>query len=873
MPAPVSTPVQGAQPTQHRGSPRGFLSALRGAPVTLGYVAVVWGVGIASSSIVSGPGPGWREDVAATAYSLPAHWWTVLASALWSRDLAGYVLGTGLVLLAGIPLERQIGSLKLAASAVTAQIVGVLAATGFLEATRGLMGTWALEMNGTYFLGPSALVYGAVMAATASMGPLWRRRIRLGIFGLLILLALYSGGFTDLVRLGAGSAGALLGPVLLGRAPRLLRPVSSRHEGRVLIALLVAVSAVGPVVAGLTQHAVGPLSVLRLLFTDIQPVDPQTLQSACAIPAQHRECEAMHLQLRAGAGAIFMAIVPSFLLLLLAEGLRRGRRAAWLGAMVVQAGLSVLALVTMVGVLQAAGPNTVAGELVDASQVGGRTHPLTLVVPLLLPVVLFVVLLACQTMFPVAAPRGTYRRLATRVLGLAGGLGLVYVVGGLALAPGFSPDPTLADLVADVPDRLLPLGFTVDMPPAFFPETTPTVLLYEGVGIVFWAVTGVLGLKTFLRPAHPRHGADKDRAWEILTAGEGSSISWMTTWPGNVYWFSSTGDSFVAYRVIAGIALTLGAPVGRTTGTRETVEEFARYCRSNGWTPCLYSVPADVREAAAALGWDSVQVAQETILPLESLSFRGKQFQDIRTAMNNAARAGITAEWVRYPTATLAVQAQVQAISEEWVSDKKMPEMGFTLGGLEELNDPEVRCLLAVDVRHHVHAVTSWLPVYRGGRIMGWTLDFMRSRSSGFRAGIEFLIASAAISLKDEGFDFISLSGAPLARAPGASQLQLVDAGPEEVGLLERLLDRLGSALEPVYGFRSLLAFKGKFRPQYAPLYMAYPDSAALPGIANALTRAYLPDLSLGERLHLVRKVLRRETKALARSGAQYHAQ
>ncbi|WP_261375039.1 bifunctional lysylphosphatidylglycerol flippase/synthetase MprF [Arthrobacter sp. KBS0702] len=868
MSAPVSTPVHGAKRTRRRGWPRSVFSSLRSAPVTLGYVAVFWIAGVASSSLFEGPAPGWKAEVAATAHFWPDHWPAVLASALWARNLPGYILGTALVLLVGVPVERQIGSLKLAIAASAAQVAGVLAATGIWEATRLLMGSWARGLDATYFLGPSAMVYGALLAATASMGPLWRRRIRLALFGLLILLALYSGGFTDLVRLGAGSAGALLGPVLLGRRPRLRRPVSSRHEGRVLIALMVAVSAVGPVVAGLTPHAAGPLAVLRLIFTDIQPVDPQTLQSVCAIPAQHRECEAMLLQLRAGGGAIFMAIVPSFLLLLLAEGLRRGRRAAWLGAVVVQAALSVLALITMVGVLQAAGPNTVAGELVDASRVGGRSHPLTLVLPLLLPVILFAVLLACQPMFPVAAPRGTYRRLALRILGLAGVLGVAYVLLGVALAPGFNPAPTLADLVADVPDRFLPLGFTVDLPPAFFPESTPAVLLYEGVGIVFWVISGGWVLTSFLRPAHARNGADIDRARAILRAGQGSSISWMTTWPGNVYWFSGSGESFVAYRVIAGIALTLGGPVGPASGTSDAVEEFAAYCRSNGWSPCFYSVHAEVRDAASALGWDSVQVAQETILPLAGLSFRGKQFQDIRTAMNNAAKAGISAEWVRYPAAPLAIQAQIQAISEEWVADRKMPEMGFTLGGVEELNDPEVRCLLAVDVRRHVHTVTSWLPVYRDGRVAGWTLDFMRGRSSGFRPGIEFLIASAALSFRDEGFDFVSLSGAPLAHAPGEGQIRLHDAGPDETGRLERLLDRLGSALEPVYGFRSLLAFKGKFRPLYAPLYMVYPDSAALPGIANALTRAYLPDLSVRERFRLARSVLRRGAKAGSRSGA-----
>jgi phosphatidylglycerol lysyltransferase len=137
---------------------------------------------------------------------------------------------------------------------------------------------------------------------TATMPTLWRRRIRLVIFAVLMLLALFSGGFADLVRLGAAVTGAFLGPVLLGRPPRLGRPVSSRHEGRVLIALLVAVLAIGPVVAGLVPHAAGPLFVLRFLFTNIQPVDPQTLQGLCTDPAQAKDCAGAQLQMRAGAG-------------------------------------------------------------------------------------------------------------------------------------------------------------------------------------------------------------------------------------------------------------------------------------------------------------------------------------------------------------------------------------------------------------------------------------------------------------------------------------------------------------------------------------------------------------------------------------------
>lgn len=70
----------------------------------------------------------------------------------------------------------------------------------------------------------------------------------------------------------------------------------------------------------------------------------------------------------------------------------------------------------------------------------------------------------------------------------------------------------------------------------------------------------------------------------------------------------------------------------------------------------------------------------------------------------------------------------------------------------------------------------------------------------------------------------------------------------------------IGTAMVVLTGlaFRSLLAFKAKFQPHYEALHMVYPDTAALPAIANAVGRAYLPEVSLAQGLILARKVLTR---------------
>jgi lysylphosphatidylglycerol synthetase-like protein (DUF2156 family) len=177
-----------------------------------------------------------------------------------------------------------------------------------------------------------------------------------------------------------------------------------------------------------------------------------------------------------------------------------------------------------------------------------------------------------------------------------------------------------------------------------------------------------------------------------------------------------------------------------------------------------------------------------------------------------------------------------------------LPELGFTLGGLDEALDPRVRVGLAVDGDGTVHGITSWMPVVPpgGDGPTGWTLDVMRRSPDGFRSTMEFLIASACTTFREEGAGVVSLSGVPLARAAAGDPAL-------ERGQLDAFLDRLGVTLEPYYGFRSLQAFKSKFQPRHEPLHLVFPDESALPRIGVALGRAYLPAAGVRDMVALAR--------------------
>ncbi|HET7802544.1 MAG TPA: DUF2156 domain-containing protein, partial [Humibacillus xanthopallidus] len=352
---------------------------------------------------------------------------------------------------------------------------------------------------------------------------------------------------------------------------------------------------------------------------------------------------------------------------------------------------------------------------------------------------------------------------------------------------------------------------------------------------------------------------DRDTAIALLKTHGGTTMSWMGTWEAN-RWFvrrDASGEplGYIAFQVHRGVAIALGDAVAADEAGRSAVlDAFVEAQEAQGLVVCFFSVTGEVERWGGARGYRDLVVAEEAIIDLPTLEFKGKQWQSVRTALNRAGKEGITYREGRLADMPRGILTQVRAISELWVGDKGLPEMAFTLGGVDEALDPDTVVGLAIDTDATVHGVTSWLPVYAaGGRPHGWTLDVMRRLPDGFRPVTEFLIASACLSFKEQGADLVSLSGAPLAHAGGDT----ADSEP-----LDRLLSALGEALEPLYGFRSLESFKQKFSPRGETVYLVFPDEAALPRIGLALTSAYLPGASMRDLAAAGLKTIREDAPA-----------
>lgn len=807
--------------------------------VSLSLAGLMFVLAFVTGSLVHGPRPllrarvGTGLDVFIESHNLLSP----LTSVLFASGLFELLLAVATLVVVVGAAERLMGWWRTLIAFVVTTYVGV--GIGMLLQAAGLLAreVWAVRIREMIVLDPFTAISGTLLTASAFAGPLWRRRVRLLGFAALVIVFLYSGQPSDLFRIIAALAGLLLGMALAGTRPSARWARSSHYEARNLLAVLLMITAAGPFVSIFTPARYGPLHPLGLLFRDQLP-HLNTVVQRCV---GHMSSASCHLQLQLahlnGPGSVLLAPLPLVVLIVAALGMLRGRRSAALVAIAVNLFLALLAAFYY-GFLP-----TFGGDEVVSDNATGLEGVARLAVSVSVPLVIAILIAANLRHFTVRIPHRLVVRFVVTVGGTFAILCLTYLGVGWLGRGQFHPVVSFSQLLADLPDRFVPVGFLRLETVAFLPVGPLVRFLYQWVGPVFWIVLIVAAIPLFFSERTRNDFEDRDRVLEILRANSGS-IGHVATWAGNEYWFSDDGRSAVAYRVKSGVAITTAGPIGPPALAAEAVQSFAVFCDDNGWTPVFYSVDSELSPVFESMGWSTMVVAEETIVHPETFSTTGKSWQDVRSSINRAERLGVRAEWTNWAALSIPHSTQIEAISEAWVADKNLPELGFTLGGIDELKDPDVAVLLAIGADDVVEAVTSWMPVYRDGEIIGWTLDFMRRRPGSMNGVMEFLIASAALQMQQRGIEQMSLSGAPLARS--GTEVEGTDG-------TERFLSFLARTLEPVYGFQSLFTFKQKFKPELRPLLMAYPDALALPAIGAALARAYLPSLTVQQTVRLVR--------------------
>ena len=488
-------------------------------------------------------------------------------------------------------------------------------------------------------------------------------------------------------------------------------------------------------------------------------------------------------------------VLIGLMLLMLAHGLRRRKRRAW------QAVAALLAF-------------DIAIHFIHSMRI------LTTVVAI---VVLIALLYFRDEFYAEGDPRTRWR-----ALWVFGGLIVADVVIGLAyilLARGLAEDYSLGQRVEEVITGLVGVSGPVQWAP-------------EGRGDLFNIFTSALGLFTllataylFLRPAEPRArlgGADAGRVRELLARqGDRDSLGYFALRDDKSVIWSPTGKACICYRVVSGVMLASGDPIGDPEAWPGAIGPFLDEAARHAWAPAVMGcseLGAEVwcREG----GLTALELGDEAIVNTADFSLAGRSMRNVRQMVNRVAKHGYIAEVRRVGDIPQQDLDAIVRAADSWRGSQTERGFSMALGRIGAPGDDD--CVLATATEDGVvRAVLQLVPWGADGL----SLDLMR-RDKGAQPGLnDFLIVETIKAAPGLGVKRISLNFAVFRAA--LERGERIGAGP-----VLRAWRSVLIFMSKWFQIESLYKFNAKFCPVWQPRFFVFPSTKDAPRIALAALEA-----------------------------------
>ena len=489
----------------------------------------------------------------------------------------------------------------------------------------------------------------------------------------------------------------------------------------------------------------------------------------------------------------------SLALLIAARGLARRKRRAWQVSLALLGGSSVL-------------------HLLHGFNAGAAMTAL-----------LATALVAYRNEFDAPGDPASVPRLAPRALLLVGGI-LAYGALALWINQLAADQPVSATFIVRETGAAL-VGLRLRGSPHLtggFGDWFPLSVFVAGVAAGVWLLLGWVGPWRYRLRQEARERA---LARDLVAAWGTDTLAPFVLRADKSYFFSEDELAFLAYRVVGGVAIVSGDPVGPPASYDALFDRFIPFARERGWRLAILGASERCLELYAKRGLHALYHGDEAVLDTETFSLEGRPIRKVRQSVHRLQKAGYTAEVLRPGEVDADLRRELEAIAREWRG--AAPERGFVmaLDALFRLGDKDA---LFVVGRAPGGAPTGFLhfAIAHAGRALSLSsMPRLRSTPNGFN---EWLICETVAWAREHGFARISLNFAPFAAllAPEA-----------ELSRLERLERRALLRLKGRFQFDNLLLFNRKFFPQWERRFVVYERRLDLPrvGIAALAAEAYLP--------------------------------
>ncbi len=332
-------------------------------------------------------------------------------------------------------------------------------------------------------------------------------------------------------------------------------------------------------------------------------------------------------------------------------------------------------------------------------------------------------------------------------------------------------------------------------------------------------ITALAAYRLLTRTAHTLTlptAVELDRAEAIAKQSNETAAHLALTGDKYLLW-SASGKSFLMFAVTERYWVAMGDPVGLTEEREELAWELRAQADRHGAKVAFYQVSMHHIPLYLDLGLALLKLGEEARVALPSFTLSGSRRASLRHTYNHLQREGVTFEVV--PRSGVdAILAELHAVSDRWMEDKKTREKGFSIGFYK--GDYLSRCPIAVAKKEG--RIVAFANLWETDDKHELSMDLMRYEPGAANGLMDYLLVSIMFWGKEQGYQWFNLGMAPLS---GLEQRPLAPLW-NKVG---NTIFRLGNEF---YNFDGLYQYKNKFEPLWQPRYLAAP--AGLP-MASAL--------------------------------------
>ncbi|MFA3840587.1 phosphatidylglycerol lysyltransferase domain-containing protein [Streptomyces aureus] len=308
----------------------------------------------------------------------------------------------------------------------------------------------------------------------------------------------------------------------------------------------------------------------------------------------------------------------------------------------------------------------------------------------------------------------------------------------------------------------------------------------------------------------------------------------------SVVW-SPTGKAAVAYRVVGGVSLASGDPIGDPEAWPGAIAPWLMEAREHGWIPAVMGASEEAGTIYARHGLDALELGDEAIVEIPEFTLEGRAMRTVRQAYNRVKRAGHEVRIRRHEDIPADEMTYLLQRADDWRDGAT--ERGFSMA-LGRLGDPaDGRCVMleCTDGKGELKAVLSFVP----WGPEGLSLDLMRRDRDSENGLMEFMVIELLQRAGAMGITQVSLNFAMFRSV--FERGSRLGAGP-----VLRLWRSLLSFFSRWWQIESLYRANAKYRPIWEPRFLLFEKSADLPriGLASARAEGFLEAPGLPNWMH-----------------------